>query len=158
MAFLLQGATVIMLFWTHDLWLFYLFAVLFGIGFGGESGGFPILNRRYYGYAPTGSALGAQMLGAGLGMALGGWIGGVIFDIMGNYNVALMVSVAASLGGNGQYNHAGAHQQAADPRLGGGLTRRDVSHSGLGAGNGRLSEAYAKRSYIARVADRIMAD
>ena len=98
-AFLLQGATVIMLFWTHDLWLFYLFAVLFGIGFGGESGGFPILNRRYYGYAPTGSALGAQMLGAGLGMALGGWIGGVIFDIMGNYNVALMVSVAASLGG-----------------------------------------------------------
>ena len=39
------------------------------------------------------------MLGAGLGMALGGWIGGVVYDLMGSYDVALMISVAASLGG-----------------------------------------------------------
>ncbi len=50
--------------------------VAFGIGYSGEAGGFPILNRRYYGYAPVGSAHGMQMLGAGLGMVLGGWIGG----------------------------------------------------------------------------------
>ena len=98
-AFLLQGVTVIMLFWTHDLWLFYVFALLFGIGFGGESGGFPILNRRYYGHAPMGSVFGAQLLGAGLGMALGGWIGGVTFDITNSYDVALIISIAASLGG-----------------------------------------------------------
>ena len=36
---------------------------------------------------------------AGLGMALGGWIGGVVYDLMGSYNVALMISIAASLGG-----------------------------------------------------------
>ena len=39
------------------------------------------------------------MLGAGLGMALGGWIGGVIFDMMGNYDLALIISIVASVAG-----------------------------------------------------------
>ena len=98
-AYVLQGITVIMLFWTHDVWLFYLFAVVFGIGYGGEAGGFPMLNRKYYGHAPVGSAHGVQMLGAGLGMALGGWIGGIFFDLTGDYTVALAISVVASVGG-----------------------------------------------------------
>jgi len=98
-AYVLQALPVIMLFWTHDLWLFYVFAANFGIRYGGESGGFPILNRRYFGLAPIGSAHGSQMLGAGLGMALGGWIGGPIYDITGSYNIALMISIGASLFG-----------------------------------------------------------
>ena len=98
-AYLIQGLTVVMLFWTHDVWLFFVFAAAFGIGYGGEAGGFPILNRRYYGFAPVGSVHGFQMLGAGLGMALGGWIGGVIFDMMGNYDLALIISVVASVAG-----------------------------------------------------------
>ena len=97
--FAAQGIIVVMLFWTHDLWMFYLFAVVFGIGYGGETGGFPILNRRYYGHAPTGSPYGVQMAGAGLGMALGGWIGGPIFDMFGSYDVALWISVGTSLAG-----------------------------------------------------------
>jgi MFS family permease len=99
--FFLQAVTVIMLFWTHEQWMFYLFALVFGIGYGGESGGFPILNRRYFGHAPQGSPYGFQMLGAGLGMALGGWIGGVIFDVTGGYNLAFTISVIASLAGMG---------------------------------------------------------
>ena len=98
-AYLIQGLTVIMLFWTHDVWLFFAFAAAFGIGYGGEAGGFPILNRRYYGFAPVGSAHGFQMLGAGLGMALGGWVGGVVFDMMGNYDLALIISVVSSVAG-----------------------------------------------------------
>lgn len=97
--YFLQGITVLLLFWTHDPGMFFLFAVLFGIGYGGETGGFPILNRKYYGHAPSGSPYGIQMLGAGLGMALGGWIGGPIYDMMGNYNLALMISIVASLAG-----------------------------------------------------------
>lgn len=94
--FFLQGTPVIMLFWAHERWYFYLFALVFGIGYGGESGGFPILNRKYYGHAPQGSPYGFQMLGAGLGMALGGWLGGVIFDLTGAYDIALGISVIAS--------------------------------------------------------------
>ena len=98
-AYLIQGLTVIMLFWTHDVWLFFVFAAAFGIGYGGEAGGFPILNRKYYGFAPVGSVHGFQMFGAGLGMALGGWIGGVIFDMMGSYDMALIISIVASVAG-----------------------------------------------------------
>lgn len=97
--FFLQGITVVMLFWTHDAWMFYLFAVIFGIGYGGETGGFPILNRRYWGHAPNGHAYGVQMLGAGVGMALGGWVGGVVYDIFGSYDIALWISIIASLVG-----------------------------------------------------------
>ena len=98
-AYVLQGIPVIMLFWTHDVWLFYVFAAVFGIGYGGEAGGFPILNRRYYGQAPVGSAHGFQMLGAGLGMAVGGWVGGIVYDFTGTYNIALVISVIASIMG-----------------------------------------------------------
>ena len=98
-AYLIQGLTVIMLFWTHDVWLFFVFAAAFGIGYGGEAGGFPILNRKYFGFAPVGSAHGFQMLGAGLGMALGGWIGGAIFDMTASYDIALVISVIASVAG-----------------------------------------------------------
>ncbi|MBM3924621.1 MAG: MFS transporter [SAR202 cluster bacterium] len=97
--YFLQGVTVFILFWSHDPWTFYLFAVAFAVGYGGESGGFPILNRKYYGHAPMGSPYGFQMLGAGLGMALGGWVGGVIFDMTGGYEWALVISIAASVGG-----------------------------------------------------------
>ena len=42
--YVLQGAPVIFLFWGDVQMAFYLFAVTFGIGYGGETGGFPILN------------------------------------------------------------------------------------------------------------------
>lgn len=97
--FFLQGITVIMLFWTHDQWMFYLFAILFGIAYGGEAAVFPILNRRYYGNAPQGLPYGFQMFGAGLGMALGGWIPGKLFDITGTYDLAITISIVTSLAG-----------------------------------------------------------
>ena len=100
-AYVLQGVPVAMLFWTQDVWAFYAFAAVFGIGYGGEAGGFPILNRRYYGQAPVGSAHGVQMLGAGLGMAVGGWIGGPIYDLTGSYDWAIVISIVASLMGAG---------------------------------------------------------
>lgn len=98
-AYVIQGVTVVMLFWTHDVTMFYVFAIVFGIGYGGEAGGFPILNRKYYGQAPVGAAHGFQMFGAGLGMAVGGWVGGVIFDITSGYGLALTISIIASLAG-----------------------------------------------------------
>ena len=39
------------------------------------------------------------MLWAGLGMALGGWVGGIFYDIYGNYNIAFIISILASFAG-----------------------------------------------------------
>ena len=114
--YFLQGVTVFMLFWAQSPWEFYLFAVLFGIGFGGEMSAFLIANRQYYGMGPVRSIFGFQHLGSGLGMAAGGLIGGLIYDFRindttplelfgfitiggGSYDLAWVISIAASLAG-----------------------------------------------------------
>ena len=97
--YILQGAPVLLLIFSSADSVFIVFAVTFGIGYGGETGGFPILNRKYFGHAPMGGAHGFQMLGAGIGMAVGGWIGGPVFDIFNSYNAAFWISVLASFGG-----------------------------------------------------------
>ena len=76
--FALQFAPVAILLFADSPWMFYLFAVLFGIGFGGEMSAFPIINRQYYGNAPIGSAYGFQMMGAGAGMASGAGVGSLL--------------------------------------------------------------------------------
>ncbi|MFQ6027124.1 MAG: MFS transporter, partial [Dehalococcoidia bacterium] len=97
--YVVQGVTVALLFWTQEAWQFYLFAAVFGVGFGGEMSAFLIANRQYYGMGPVRSIFGFQHMGSGLGMALGGMIGGVIFDTFGSYDLAWIISIVASLGG-----------------------------------------------------------
>ena len=97
--YVLQGLPVLMLFWINDTWSFYLFAVVFGVGYGGEGSAFPIINRRYYGEGSLGRSFGWQLSGAMLGMATGGWIGGVLFGFYGDYLLTIALSVATSLAG-----------------------------------------------------------
>jgi len=97
--FVLQGLPVMMLFWIEGSLSFYIFAVIFGIGYGGEGSAFPIINRRYYGEGSLGRSFGWQLCGAMLGMATGGWIGGVMFGIFGDYVLTIAMSVATSLAG-----------------------------------------------------------
>jgi hypothetical protein len=60
---------------------------------------FPIINRQYYGSAPTGTVFGWQMLGAGFGMASGSFLGGILRDVTGDYTLALLCSFTLSLMG-----------------------------------------------------------
>ena len=99
LAYTIQGLTVAMLFWAHDPWQFYLFGALFGIGFGGEMSAFLVINRQYYGMGPVRSVFGWQHLGSGSGMGLGGLIGALLYDSLGSYDVAWVVSIVASLAG-----------------------------------------------------------
>ena len=105
LAYFIQGITVALLFWAHDPWQFYLFAAMFGIGLGGEMSAFVVINRQYYGMGPVRTVYGFQNLGAGLGMALGGLIASVIYDLTetessaGSYDLAWYISIAASLVG-----------------------------------------------------------
>jgi MFS family permease len=95
--FFLQVVPVFLLFFAQDAWMFYLFAFLFGIGFGGEMTAFPIINRQYYGSAPIGTAYGWQMMGAGLGMASGAWLGGQLRDLTGDFQATMVLSLGMSL-------------------------------------------------------------
>lgn len=92
-----QSASILMLLFATEAWHFYVFAVVFGICYGGEMVGFPIINRQMFGpKAPLSSIFSFEMIGASTGMALGGWLGGVLFDHSGNYDSAILV--AAGIG------------------------------------------------------------
>ena len=98
-AFFGQGIGVFLLFTADSTLDFYIFAVTWAIPYGGEGTAFPVLIRKYYGHAPMGTTYGWQLLGAGLGMAVGGMIPGMVFDISGTYTWAIVLSGAFSLVG-----------------------------------------------------------
>ncbi len=98
-SFALQTFPVLILLVAQDTWTFYLFAIIFGMGLGGEMSAFPIINRQYYGNAPTGTAYGWQNLGGGLGMALGPVLGGLIWTMTDDYMGAVILSFVLSLAG-----------------------------------------------------------
>ena len=99
--FFLQVVPVLVLLvaveWFPAVWMFYLFAVLFGIGFGGEMSAFPIINRQYYGNAPIGTTYGFQMMGAGAGMACGAGLGALLLAITDGYTATIALSFVMSL-------------------------------------------------------------
>ena len=95
--FALQTLPIVLLFFSTDVWHFYLFSVLFGIGFGGEMSAFPIINRQYYGSAPIGTTYGWQMMGAGVGMAAGSLMGGALRDLTNNFDATMGLSLVLSL-------------------------------------------------------------
>lgn len=54
---------------------------------------FPIINRQYYGAGPIGTIYGFQVMVACIGMGIGGFIRGFLYDRMGNYTLAIWVAV-----------------------------------------------------------------
>ena len=97
--FALQVLPPIILLLTQDVWAFYLFAALFGIGVGGEVPAFPIINRQYFGNAPIGAVYGWEMLGNGVGMALGPLAGGFLWDRTDSFAAVVILSIGLSMVG-----------------------------------------------------------
>ena len=92
-----QGIGVLILLNATEAWEFYTFAILWAIPYGGEGAAFPIINRQYFGKFPIGTTYGWQIFGAGLGMALGGILPGIIFDLNKSYNLAIILSALFSI-------------------------------------------------------------
>ena len=97
--YVLQGLPVLMLFWINNTWILYLFAVVFGVGYGGEGSAFSIINRRYYGEGSPDRSFGWKLSGTMLGMATRGWISGVLFGFYDHYLLTIALSVTTSLAG-----------------------------------------------------------
>lgn len=98
-ALTIQGLTVLILFWAHDVWTFYLFAALFGIGFGGEMSAYPVVNRQYFGAGPIGTFYGFEMMGALLGHAVATGLAGFVIYATGSFYPILTLSMGFSLVG-----------------------------------------------------------
>ena len=67
-------------------------ALLFGLGFSGIMPCYPLLIRLLFPVNQLGGRIAAQYLFSACGMALGGWLGGVVFDLTGSYSPAFLVA------------------------------------------------------------------
>jgi len=92
----IQAVTVFMLFWSHEAWAFYLFAGVFGIGFGGEWTGYLVINRQYFGEGPMGTIYGWQTTGALSGHAVATGLAGLVVYVTGSFNMVMALSVGFS--------------------------------------------------------------
>ena len=99
LALFIQGITVLTLFWASDVWMFYVFAALFGIGFGGEMSAYMVVNRQYFGEGPIATTYGFQMMGALMGHAVATGLAGLVIYVTGSYGPILVLSMAFSFVG-----------------------------------------------------------
>jgi MFS family permease len=77
---------------------FYALAAMFGLAFGGVMPLYAILVREHFGAKVMGSAFGAAAMISTLGMALGPWAGGWLFDTFGSYFWMYIGSFGIGLG------------------------------------------------------------
>ena len=91
-------STLVFLIFASDLWMFYLFAIIFGFAYGGEVPQMPVLIGQFFGMRAVAALVGAAVFGATIGGALGSWAGGQVFDMTQSYQLAFLIAAAASLG------------------------------------------------------------
>ena len=95
---LLQVGAMTWLIWSQDLWMFYLFAVVYGFGYGGIDPPIAALIGEIFGLRSLGVIMGALIVGWAIGAAIGPAVGGIIFDVSKSYFMAFLIGALAMLG------------------------------------------------------------
>jgi MFS family permease len=75
----------------------YVISGLFGLFQGGIVPSYAIIVREYFPPAQAGTRLGLVLMATLLGMALGGWMSGAIFDFTGSYQAAFLNGIGWNL-------------------------------------------------------------
>jgi MFS family permease len=81
----LQAVMLLLYLFVHDLGAFYGLALVFGVAYGGVMPLYALVTREYFGEKVMGTAYGAVFLVSTLGMGLGSFAGGVVYDRLGSY-------------------------------------------------------------------------
>ena len=97
--FVVVSIALIWLLFAREIWMLYLFAAVFGFGFGGTVVQQSPIVAELFGLKSHGTLFGIVMSGAMAAGALGAFAGGMIFDVTGSYQVAFIISIALSIFG-----------------------------------------------------------
>ena len=87
---LLQGAALVMYLLFDSLFSLYVISALFGLFQGGIVPSYAIIVREYFAPNEAGTRVGLVLMATLIGMALGGWMSGAIFDLAGSYQAAFL--------------------------------------------------------------------
>jgi MFS family permease len=87
---LLQGVALFLYLWFDGLASLYVISALFGLFQGGIVPSYAIIVREYFPPREAATRLGVVLMATLLGMALGGWLSGLVFDLTGSYRAAFL--------------------------------------------------------------------
>lgn len=93
----LQAVALMMYFAADGLTSLYVVSALFGLFQGGIIPSYAIIVREYFPAREAGTRVGIVLMMTILGMALGGWMSGAIFDLTGSYRAAFLNGFAWNL-------------------------------------------------------------
>ena len=90
----LQGVALLLFIPFDSLVSLYVISALFGLFQGGIVPSYAIIVREYFPPSEAGARVGTVLMFTMLGMALGGWLSGKVFDLTGSYTMAFVNGVA----------------------------------------------------------------
>ena len=93
----LQGVALLLFLPFDGLVSLYVISALFGLFQGGIVPSYAIIVREHFPAAEAGARVGTVIMATLLGMALGGWMSGVIFDVTGSYKAAFVNGILFNL-------------------------------------------------------------
>jgi MFS family permease len=86
----LQGIALFLYLWFDGLVSLYIISALFGLFQGGIVPSYAIIVREFFSPREAGTRVGIVLMATLIGMALGGWLSGAIFDLTGSYRAAFL--------------------------------------------------------------------
>ena len=75
----------------------YIISALFGLSQGGIVPSYALIVRQYFPAKEAGTRIGLVLMSTVMGMALGGWMSGKIYDLTGSYQAAFLNGIAWNL-------------------------------------------------------------
>jgi len=93
----LQVVMLTILPFTGGLAGLYVVAAMFGLGYGGIGPCYPVIVREYLPERRAGRYTAIVIMFGTFGMALGGWLGGIGFDLTGSYRMAFLSGTVFNL-------------------------------------------------------------
>jgi len=93
----LQGVALLLFLPFDGLVSLYVISALFGLFQGGIVPSYAIIVREHFSPREAGSRTGAVLMFTLLGMALGGWMSGKVFDLTGSYDAAFINGIGWNL-------------------------------------------------------------
>jgi MFS family permease len=93
----MQGVALLLFLPFDGLVPLYVVSGLFGLFQGGIVPSYALVVREYFSPAQAGARMGTILMATMLGMALGGWMSGAVFDWTGSYHAAFLNGIAWNL-------------------------------------------------------------
>jgi MFS family permease len=90
----LQGVALLLFLPFDGLVSLYIVSAMFGLFQGGIVPAYAIIVREYFPASEAGAKVGLVIMCTLLGMALGGWMSGLVFDLTGSYRAAFLNGIA----------------------------------------------------------------